>query len=440
MSLLIENGRIIDPASNTDYKGSILIKEDRIAWMGEGKPPEEADYILDADGLIVSAGFIDLHCHLREPGFEDKETIATGTMAAARGGFTTVCCMPNTKPPLDNEIAVRYVQEAAARDGVIRVLPIGCVTNGRKGEDLADLEELNLNGVAAYSDDGAPVASKDIMRQALLYGKDFGLPIIDHCENQFMTQEAHLNEGVVALEMGLRGMPAAAEELMVQRDIALAEETGGHVHIAHVSTAGSVDLIRAAKEKGLPVTAEATPHHLTLTENLVLEQGTMAKVNPPLRTQADVDALVMGLNEGVIDAVATDHAPHTAADKDCSFEKAAFGISGFETAFASLAGMVLKSQISLNTLIEALTLSPARVLGYEKFGMLQAEALADITIFDLHKEWTVDPDKFASKGKNTPLAGRKMRGKVMVTVYDGDIVYIDESMMNKVAKNIFKEN
>lgn len=433
--LLIRGGRIIDPAQDIDKTAGLLIKEGKIAWMGDGTPPE-ADYsVLDAEGLIVCPGFIDLHCHLRQPGDEEKETIATGTLAAARGGFTTVCCMPNTNPPLDNESMINYVKTLAAREGVVRVFPIGCVTVGRQGEELVDMSELEMAGAIAYSDDGSPVSSPEIMRRALEYSRDFNRPIIDHCENLFLSQGGQINEGVISLEMGLRGIPATAEELIVQRDLDLARETGGHIHIAHVSTEGSVELIRTAKEQGVHVTAEVTPHHLTLTEEAVLKYKTYAKVNPPLRTKRDTLALLRALNDSVIDIVATDHAPHTAADKDCEFTQAAFGISGFETALGSLAGLIFNSELSLNTLIAAMTVGPARVLGYEKLGTLEIGAPADVTIFDLHKEWVVDADKFASKGKNTPLDGQTLKGKVMATLYLGNPVYMDETMKIETGVN-----
>jgi dihydroorotase len=427
-SLLIRGGRIIDPSQDIDKTGNLLVKEGKINWFGDGTPPDEDFSVLDAGGLIVCPGLIDLHCHLRQPGYEEKETIATGTRAAARGGFTTVCCMPNTNPPLDNEAALNYVRTIAAREGVIRVFPIGCITLGRKGEELADLNEMEMNGAVAYSDDGAPVNRPDIMRQALEYSRDFNRPIIDHCEDFSLTQDGQINEGVIALEMGLRGIPVSAEENIVKRDIELAKETGGHIHIAHVSTEGSSDLIRAAKEAGVHVTAEVTPHHLTLTQEDVLKYGTLAKVSPPLRTQRDTIALLRALNDSVIDIVATDHAPHTKADKACIFSKAAFGISGLETALGCLAELVLKSELNLNNMIAALTMGPAHVLGYEKLGTLEIGAPADICIFDLHKEWTVDADKFVSKGKNTPLDGQMLKGKVMATLYMGNPVYLDESL------------
>ncbi len=430
--LLIRGGRVIDPSQEIDKHISLMVKEGKILWLGEGEPPEDNYAILEANGLIVCPGFIDLHCHLRQPGYEDRETIATGSLAAARGGFTTICCMPNTNPPVDNEAMVNYVRTVAAREGQARVLPIGCITKGRKGEELADLNEMEMAGAIAFSDDGSPVSNNDIMRKALEYSRDFNRPIIDHCENLFMTQGGQVDEGIVSLEMGLRGMPASAEELMVKRDLDLAKETGGHIHIAHVSTAGSVDLIRDAKEQGIPVTAEVTPHHLALTDEAVKKYGTMAKVNPPLRTKQDAISLLRALNDGVIDIVATDHAPHTEADKKCDFKDAAFGISGFETALGSLIGLVLKSELTLNNLIAALTYGPAHVLGYEKLGTLEVGAPADICLFDLHKEWVVDTSKFASKGKNTPLAGQTLKGKVMATFYMGMPVYADPSMKLKV--------
>jgi dihydroorotase len=427
-SLLIRGGRIINPSQDIDKTGDLLVKGGKIDWLGERIPSTEDYAVLDATGLIVCPGFIDLHCHLRQPGNEEKETIATGTRAAARGGFTTVCCMPNTNPPLDNETMLNYVRTIAAREGIIRVFPIGCVTVGRKGEELSDLNEMEMNGAVAFSDDGSPVISLEVMRKALEYSRDFNRPIIDHCEDLPLTKGGQVNEGVVSLEMGLRGMPAAAEENIVKRDLDLAKETGGHIHIAHVSTEGSVDLIRAAKESGVPVTAEVTPHHLTLTEEAVFKYGTLTKVNPPLRTKRDTIALLRALNDGVIDIVATDHAPHTKPDKDVEFRGAAFGISGLETALGCLVELVLTSDLSLNNMIAALTIGPARVLGYEKLGTLETGAPADICVFDLHKEWVVDTGKFASKGKNTPLNGQTLRGKVMATIYMGNPVYMNEAL------------
>lgn len=424
--LLIQGGRIIDPGQGIDKTGSLLIAAGKISWLGEASPPRTDYDVLHAEGLIVCPGFIDLHCHLRQPGYEEKETIATGTQAAARGGFTTICCMPNTNPPLDSEAAINYVKSTASKEGIVRVLPIGCVSRGRKGEELVDMGEMEAAGVIAYSDDGEPVGSPQLMRQALDYSRAFDLPVIDHCENKAITKGGQINEGIISLELGLRGIPAVAEETMVHRDLSLARQTGGHLHIAHVSTEGSVELIQAAKEQGIRVTAEVTPHHLTLTEEAALGFNTSAKVNPPLRTSRDVQALIQGLNEGVIDIIATDHAPHTEADKNCEFTQAAFGISVFETALGSLMSLVHTGALSLPTLIARLTAEPARILKYEKLGTLAIGAPADITIFDPDREWVVDTRSFASKGKNTPLAGSVLKGKVMATLFQGVPVYKDD--------------
>lgn len=433
--LLIQGGRIIDPSQGIDKTGSLLVAEGKISWWGEAVPPQPDYDVLHADGLIVCPGFIDLHCHLRQPGFEEKETIATGTQAAAKGGFTTVCCMPNTNPPLDNEAVIHYVNSTASKEGVVRVLPIGCVTRGRKGEELVDMDELEVAGAVGYSDDGEPVSSPQIMRQALDYSRAFDLPVIDHCENKALSEGGQVNEGVISLELGLRGIPTAAEETIVHRDLALARQTGGHLHVAHVSTAGSVELIRAAKEQGIRVTAEVAPHHLTLTEEAALGYNTSAKVNPPLRTKRDMLTLLRGLNDGVIDIIATDHAPHTEADKNCEFTRAAFGISGLETALGSLVPLIFHSELSLNTLIAALTIGPARILKYEKLGTLEVGAPADITVFDLHREWVVDTGNFASKGKNTPLNGSVLKGKVMATIFNGKPVYKDDSIPIETREN-----
>jgi len=429
-SLLIHGGHIIDPSQGIDEIGSLLITEGKISWLGRGEAtPPQPDYdVLHAQGLIVCPGFVDIHCHLRQPGFEEKETIATGTRAAAKGGFTTICCMPNTNPPLDNQATIDYVKSIVATEGVVRVLPIGCISRGRKGQELAPMGELASAGVIAYSDDGEPAANSRLMRQALDYSRDLDLPIIDHCEDTSLTEGGQINEGIISTKLGLRGISAAAEEIIVARDLALAELTGGRLHIAHVSTEGSVDLIRRAKEKGIKVTAEVTPHHLTLTEEKVIGYDTNAKVNPPLRTKRDIQALIQGLKENVIDIIATDHAPHTEADKLCEFDLAAFGISGFETALGSLMSLVHDRQLTLATLIAKLTCDPAKIIGnkYGKLGTLDIGASADITIFDPDLEWIVDTKAFASKGKNTPLAGSRLKGKVMATISQGKLVYKDD--------------
>jgi dihydroorotase len=428
-SLLIRGGRVIDPSQEIDMTASLLIQEGKILWLGTETPPEVDYAVMDADGLIVCPGFIDMHCHLRQPGYEAKETIATATRAAARGGFTTLCAMPNTNPPMDSIETINYVRTVAAKEGIVRVWPIGCITAGRKGEVLANFSEMEMNGAVGFSDDGSPVMNESIMRRALEYSKNFNRPIIDHCENTAMTRGGQINEGVTSKEMGLKGMPAAAEEEMVLRDIQLAKETGGHIHIAHVSTAKSAAMIRAAKEEGIRITAEVTPHHLYLTEEDVLKYGTLAKVNPPLRTKADTIALLRALNDAVIDIIATDHAPHTTEDKVCAFQDAAFGISGLETALGCLVDLIFKSELTLTNMIAALTVGPAHTLGYQSLGTFEIGAPADICIFDLHKEWTVDTEKFASKGKNTPLQGRKLKGKVMGTFSMGRPVWADEDVL-----------
>ena len=440
--LLIQGGHIIDPGQGIDEIGSLLVTEGKISWLGRGEiTPPQPDYdILPAQGLTVCPGFIDLHCHLRQPGFEDKETIATGTRAAARGGFTTICCMPNTDPPLDNQATIGYVKAEAAKEGVVRVLPIGCISKGRKGEELAPMGELASAGVVGYSDDGAPVLASELMRQALEFSRSLDLPIIDHCEDTVLTDGGLMNKGIISTKLGLRGMPAAAEENTVARDLLLAKLMGGRLHVAHVSTKGSVELIRRAKEEDIWVTAEVTPHHLTLTEERVEGYDTNAKVNPPLRTKRDIQALIQGLKEGVIDIIVTDHAPHTETDKQCQFTLAPFGISGFETALGSLMSLVHGRKLTLEVLISKLTCEPASIIGdkYGKLGTLAIGAPADVTIFDPGRDWIVDTRDFASKGKNTPLAGSTLKGKVMATIAQGELVYKDDSIRIEEKKKITK--
>jgi dihydroorotase len=442
ISLLIHGGHIIDPSHGIDQIGDLLIAEGKIAYLG-GKIPTviaseaKQSQAIDATGLVICPGFIDLHCHLREPGFEDKETIATGTKAAALGGFTTVCCMANTEPPLDTPAAVARVKRKTSKDSSVAVLPIGCITKGRKGEELTAMAGLAEAGVVAFSDDGDPVASSQLMRRALEHSRELGLPIIDHCEDKALSNNGIINEGQMSAKLGLKGIPTAAEEVMVARDLILAKLTKARLHIAHVSTKGSAELIRRAKEEGISVTAEVTPHHLTLTEDRIAGESphkpfdTNAKVNPPLRTTEDVQALVKGLKDGVIDVIATDHAPHTLADKNCGLELAAFGISGLETAFGCLMSLVHQGEISLTQLISKLTCEPAKVTGRNgELGTLKTGAPANITVLDPEREWIVDSRNFASKGKNTPYDGYKFKGKIMATIANGRIVYIDDSLLS----------
>jgi len=442
MDLLIRGGRLIDPSQGWDGVGDVFISNGKIGRMSDksGQQPQKDTPIIDADGLVVCPGFIDLHCHLREPGFEDKETIASGTTAAARGGFTTICCMPNTNPPLDTRSAVEYVKKTAEMKGMVRVLPVGCITKGRQGKELVEMAELAESGVIGFSDDGDPVSSSRVMSLAMEYAHDLGLPIFTHCEDKELSNGGLMNDGWLSTRLGLRGIPAVAEEVMVARDIALSKLTGARLHICHVSTAGSVELIRHAKERDVAVTAEVTPHHLILTEERVmgtqLGRGnqicydTNAKVNPPLRTREDAEVLVQGLNSGVIDAIATDHAPHTLMDKMCEFGLAAFGISGFETALGCLMSLVHEDRLSLNVLVERLTLAPAGIVGikYGGLGTLKTGSVADVVLFDPNREWDVSSQLFFSKGKNTPFEGYKLRGKVSMTIVAGQVVYQDESL------------
>ena len=435
-SLLIENGRIIDPSQQIDDIGSILISKGKIIWIGKpGCHPLLPDFeSIDASGLIICPGFVDFHCHLREPGYENKETIATGTRAAAKGGFTTVCCMPNTKPPLDNKYIIERIKTIINLDSVIRVLPIACITIAQKGESLTDMRALSSSGIVAFSDDGSPVMNDELMGKALRISKKLGLPVIDHCENLTSTDAWDMNNGITAKKLHLRGMPAGSEESMIERDIAINRKIGGKLHIAHVSTADSVTIIRRAKAEGINITAEVTPHHLTLTETAVSEVNTLAKVNPPLRTDSDIKALVDGLNDNTIDIIATDHAPHSANDKNQNFPGAPFGISNFETSLGSLMALVHENRVSLHTLISKITYHPARIIG-DKFrvkGNIAVNSVADITIFDPLRSWTVNISEFISKGKNSPFAGKHFKGKVIATIFQGNIVYYDNSALSNV--------
>ena len=436
--ILIRHGRLIDPGRGTDSAGDLLVRGGEIVAVESSiEAVPDGCAIIDGTGLVACPGFIDLHAHLREPGYEYKETIASGSEAAASGGFTTLCCMPNTDPPIDSESVVEFVRARAREAGTVRVLPIGCVSRGRKGKELADLEELAATGAVAFSDDGDPIHDANLMRMALTYSADLGRPVSNHCQDLHLSGEGVMAEGAVATRLGLHGIPPAAEEAMIARDISLAQATGGHLHVAHVSTAGSVPLLRRAKELGLNVTSEVCPHHLTITDEWALGSGgmgagrsewaydTSTKVYPPLRGRRDAEALVEALANGTIDCIATDHAPHDIASKQVTYQDAAFGISVLETALGSALQPVHDGRMSLPVLIERLTAGPAKILGHEYAGLatLQPGTPADIVLFDVDSEWTVDASRFASKGKNTPLDGTTLKGSVMATIANGRIVY-----------------
>ncbi len=421
--ILIKGGHVIDPSKGRNAKADLLVEGNEIAAIGDHLSVEGAE-VIDAAGCTVTPGFVDLHVHLREPGFEYKEDIASGTRAAARGGFTSVVCMPNTSPVIDDETGVRFVLDRAARDGVVRVYPAGAVTKGQKGQEIAEMGLMARAGARMFSDDGLPVISARVMSTALTYSTMFGVPISTHEEDPSLAGDGAVNFGRISTLMGLPGMPEEAETIMIARDLELCRRVGGHLHIGHVSTARSIELIAAAKADGVSVTCEVTPHHLTLTEDLVKESGydTNTKMKPPLRTEADRRALIVALRDGIIDVVATDHAPHSFDDKDKEYTFADNGITGLETAFALLHDrLVLPGDISLDRLIECLTTAPARIIGIDG-GTLCEGAAADIAILNTDQEWAVNPGKFASKGRNTPLVGWSLTGKVDTVLVDGRIV------------------
>ncbi|MFH1541677.1 MAG: dihydroorotase [bacterium] len=422
-SLLIKNGRIIDPAANIDAVKDILIEGSVIKRIAK-RIPTNGSKVIDAKGLLVLPGLIDLHTHLREPGRPDKETIATGTRAAAKGGFTTVCCMANTEPPIDNAAVVKYVKDKAEREGVVNVLPVGAVTKGLKGEVLTEMGLMKEEGAIAFSDDGQPVMKTDVMRRALEYARQFGMTIFSHCEDKELSHGGSMNESAVSTAIGLPGIPAISEETMVAREIKLAQEYG-NVHICHVSSAGSVDLIRQAKKKKVPVTCETAPHYFSLTEEAVRDYDTNAKVNPPLKSCADVKAIIKGLKDGTIDAIATDHAPHNIEVKNVEFDSAAFGMIGLETALALvLTNLVDSKALTLKQAVAKLTSLPAKILGINK-GTLKVGSDADVVIVDPKVAFTVKVEEIVSKSKNSPFIGRQLKGQVLYTIVGGKMVVRD---------------
>jgi dihydroorotase len=426
--LLLKGGRVVDPSRRVDAVLDVLVEDGKIAEVG-AKLKTKGAATVDVDGLLIAPGFIDLHTHLREPGREDKETIATGTRAAAIGGFTAVCAMPNTDPVNDSAGLTRAILEKARQEGHVRVYPIGAITLGSKGQELAEYGDLRDAGCVAVSDDGHPVASARMMRRALEYAKTFDLTVIDHCEEPTLSEKAPMNEGPISTVLGLRGAPAAGEVIMVERDILLAELTGSKVHIAHISAAASVDAVRRGKARGVHVTAEACPHHFVLTDRAVKDSDydTSTKMNPPLRAEADRRAVIDGLRDGTIDCIATDHAPHTVDDKRVEYDQAAFGIVGLETAVAlSIDRLLVPGIIDATRLVQLLSVNPARVLGLAG-GSLAPGQPADITVLDLQKKKTVDPTRFATKGRNTPFSGWALKGWPVMTVVAGNVVFTELS-------------
>jgi dihydroorotase len=422
-ALLIRGGRVVDPSQGLDGPRDLLLEDGKVARLEERIDPQSARgaELLDASGLVVAPGFIDLHVHLREPGQEYKETVATGTRAAAAGGFTAVACMPNTVPVHDNPSVTEHILSEARRAGWARVYPIGAVSKGSAGEELAEMGEMAAAGAVAFSDDGKPVSSGELMRRALLYAAHFDAPVVQHAEDLDLTADGVMHEGEWSTRLGLAGIPGAAEDVMVARDLLLLAETGGRYHVAHLSTAGSLDLVRAAKARGLPVTCEVTPHHLLLTDRAVADTGfdTNTKMKPPLRAEADREALVAGLADGTIDAIASDHAPHHRDEKDVEFSAAPFGIVGLETTVSlCLDKLVRAGVIALARLVELLSTGPARAFGLPG-GTLAPGSPADVTLLDLERAVTIDPTTFRSKSRNTPFAGWELLGAPAGTILGG---------------------
>ena len=425
-SILIKKGRLIDPANGVDAVKDILVKEGKVAEISDNIN-ENADKVIDAAGLVVMPGLIDLHVHFRDPGYENKETIATGSRAAAMGGFTTVCAMPNTNPVTDNAIMIEYAL-SPKRDAVVNVLPIGAITKGQKGEELADIGQMAAAGACAISEDGRSVDDPALMKNAMRYSKMFDLPIFDHCE-EIRLAKGSMNAGERASILGLKGIGDDSEEVMVSRDIILAKATGAKLHICHISTEGSVEQVRNAKKMGLPVTAEAAPHHFTLCDEDITDYDSNYKMNPPLRSRRDLEVIRQALKDNTIEVIATDHAPHHIDDKNCEFEKAANGIIGLETSFAlSYTELVDRGLISLNDMVAKMTANPARVLGSDK-GQLRVGSAADIAIADIDNKYTIDVNTMVSKAKNTPFGGREVKGKVLYTICGGEVVVENGKLM-----------
>lgn len=421
MKLIIKDGIVVDPYNGIKEALDVLVEDGQISKVAKNIRHKSAE-VIDAAGKLVCPGFIDIHVHLREPGYEYKEDIASGTRAAAAGGFTTVCCMPNTDPVVDNGAVAAYIRDKARQTGVVNVLPIGCISKGQEGNEITAMGELKEAGCIAVSDDGKPVMNSSVMRNAMTYAKMFKLPVLSHCEDLHLSRDGQMHEGFYSTYYGLPGIPAEAEELMVARDLLLARLTGAHVHICHISTMGSLNLIRQARKEGINITCEVTPHHLTLTDEAVGSYDADTKVNPPLRSREHVEALWEGIKDGTIDCIATDHAPHHQESKDCEYTLASNGISGLETAVAVIMDrLVNQGIIDLEKMVQLFTAGPARIMGLEK-GTLSPGSTADITIVDPNLKKRVDIAKFNSKGKNTPFKGLELKGWPCLTMVNGVIV------------------
>jgi len=414
----------VDPSRDFDQRADVLLADGKVAAIAK-RITQKADEVIEAKGLVVSPGLIDMHVHLREPGNAEEETIASGSAAAVAGGFTSVACMPNTEPAIDNPASAEYVFLQAARAGKANIYPIGAITHNREGKDIAEIGQLSRGGAVAFSDDGDSVQNAEVMRVALEYANMFHRAIIEHCEDKHLSGAGVMNEGYVSMVLGLPGIPSAAEEIMVSRDTTLAEMTGGRLHVAHVTTRGSVDLVRGAKRRKVRVTAEVCPHHVALTDEAVRSYDPNFKMNPPLRAAADRRALLRGLRDGTIDVIASDHAPHAPEEKDVEFVYAPFGVIGMETTLGVvLTELLHKKVLGLSDLLAKMTVAPARILNLAK-GTLAIGADADVTIIDLDREWTVDVTKFMSKSRNCPFAGWKLRGKAVFTIVGGGVKYRD---------------
>ncbi len=421
-ALWIRNARIIDPAAKRDAVGDLFALDGRIV-AGLSAAEKKRARKIDAKGLVASPGLVDIHVHFREPGQTHKETIATGSRAAAAGGFTTVVCMPNTTPPADNAGTIQYIMDAIRRDSLVKILPTGCITIGMKGDTLAPIGSLKRAGVVAITDDGDCVQSNELMRRATEYAKMFDLPVMDHCQDQSMTEGAVMNEGDMSIRLGLRGWPNAAEDVIVSRNVIISSYTGAHIHMQHISSARSVDILRRAKADGIRVTGEATPHHIALTDAALADYDTHFKMNPPLRTETDRVAIIAGLRDGTLDCIATDHAPHTDYEKDKEFDYAPNGIIGLETSLAVVLDVLVRTnKFRLSHALDLMTRKPAALLGLPA-GTLAAGAAADICLFDPEETWTYDAKAGQSKSSNSPWNGREMRGRVRTTIVDGRVVF-----------------